>query len=40
VVPLAILHDTLEQFPGFSEPYRSAIDQLTSALTSTAPREA
>lgn len=27
-VPLEILHDTLEQFPGLSEPYRVALDQL------------
>jgi dihydrolipoamide dehydrogenase len=27
-VPLAVLYDTLEQFPGFSEPYRVALEQL------------
>jgi pyruvate/2-oxoglutarate dehydrogenase complex dihydrolipoamide dehydrogenase (E3) component len=27
-MPLGILHDTLEQFPGFSEPYRAALEQL------------
>jgi dihydrolipoamide dehydrogenase len=27
-VPLPVLYDTLEQFPGFSEPYRVALEQL------------
>jgi pyruvate/2-oxoglutarate dehydrogenase complex dihydrolipoamide dehydrogenase (E3) component len=28
-VPLPALYDTLEQFPGFSEPYRVALEQLS-----------
>jgi pyruvate/2-oxoglutarate dehydrogenase complex dihydrolipoamide dehydrogenase (E3) component len=31
-VPLPVLYDTLEQFPGFSEPYRVAIEQLNRRL--------
>ncbi len=33
-VPLNVLHDAVEQFPGFSEPYRSAFEQLSSQLAS------
>jgi dihydrolipoamide dehydrogenase len=32
-VPLPLLYDTLEQFPGFSEPYRAALEQLTRRAT-------
>jgi pyruvate/2-oxoglutarate dehydrogenase complex dihydrolipoamide dehydrogenase (E3) component len=31
-VPLPVLYDTLEQFPGFSEPYRVALEQLNRRL--------
>jgi pyruvate/2-oxoglutarate dehydrogenase complex dihydrolipoamide dehydrogenase (E3) component len=35
-VPLAALYDTLEQFPGFSEPYRVALEQLNRRLPRSA----
>jgi len=33
-LPLPVLYDTLEQFPGFSEPYRVALEQLIGPVAS------
>jgi dihydrolipoamide dehydrogenase len=31
-IPVAVLHDTVEQYPGFTEPYRLALAQLISQV--------
>ena len=37
-VPLNVLHDAVEQFPRFSEPYRIAFEQLSSQFANGSPQ--